>query len=165
MDMDEINEVLADLEKEKSDREFEETFNRERLEVAHKIMEKKHKSGETDYVPNAPLRVHFRRPPKTSEEVVQTLQEADQRFEMNKSFLVGKEGSLVQEESNTVKQEKLQQNILESIPDGVTISRLVYPVTVNKKTILSDIILLGVQQRAVVHASYVNGKSEIALMI
>ena len=101
-------------------------------------------SGDTETVPESPLRVHFRRPPKTSEEAVETLKEADQRFEKNKKFLMGKEGGLKQDESNTIKQEKYRQSILENVPDGVTVSRLVYPVKVNNKVVLSDIILLGV---------------------
>ena len=39
-----------------------------------------------------PLQVHFRRPPRTSEEALETLKEADQRFEMGKKYLVGKDG-------------------------------------------------------------------------
>jgi len=45
---------------------------------------------------------------------------------------------------------------MDNIPDGVTVSRLVYPVTVKGKKRMSDIILLGVRQRTVIHASYVN---------
>ena len=45
---------------------------------------------------------------------------------------------------------------MESVPEGVTISRLVYPVKLNGKRKLSDIILLGVRQRTVIHASYVS---------
>lgn len=45
---------------------------------------------------------------------------------------------------------------MENIPDGATISRLTYPVTVNGKRRMSDILLLGVRQRTVIHASYVN---------
>ena len=57
--------------------------------------------------------------------------------------------------------ERLKQSVLENVPDGITVTRLVYPVKVNGKTKLSDIILLGVRQRTVIHASYVNGKLEI----
>ena len=45
---------------------------------------------------------------------------------------------------------------MENIPEGVSVSRLVYPVKVDGKKRLSDIILLGVRQRTVIHASYVN---------
>lgn len=44
---------------------------------------------------------------------------------------------------------------MSSVPDGVTISRLVYPVVLDGKRKLSDIILLGVKRRTVIHASYV----------
>jgi hypothetical protein len=42
--------------------------------------------------------------------------------------------------------------VLENIPEGVTISKLVYPMG---KGELSTIILLGVKRRTMVHASYV----------
>lgn len=45
---------------------------------------------------------------------------------------------------------------MQNIPDGVTISRLSYPVTVKGERRLSNILLLGVKQRTVIHASYVN---------
>lgn len=37
MDVGEIDEVIDDIEKEKSDREFEENFNRERIKAAIKL--------------------------------------------------------------------------------------------------------------------------------
>ena len=103
-----------------------------------------------------PLEVHFKRPPKTTEEAIETLKEVDKRFEANKSFLEGKKGSLKREDTAAVKSERLKQSIMENIPPGVTVSRLVYPVLVNGKKQLSDIVLLGVRQRTVIHASFVN---------
>ena len=44
MSIEEVNEVVADLEKEKSDREFEEDFNAEREMMAARLIQK----GETD---------------------------------------------------------------------------------------------------------------------
>ena len=35
------------------------------------------------------LRVRFKRPPKTKEEIMETLKEADERYEMGKQFLAG----------------------------------------------------------------------------
>lgn len=89
--------------------------------------------------------MHFKRPPKTTEEAIETLKEVDQRFEQNRQFLTGPKGSLKVEDTNAVKQEKFKQSVIESIPDGVTVSRLVYPIKVNGKRKLSDIILLGVR--------------------
>ena len=40
MSLAEIDEVIADLEKEKEDREYEERFNLERLEAALRVAEK-----------------------------------------------------------------------------------------------------------------------------
>ena len=37
MNMEEIDEVIDDLEKEKADREYEETFNKERERIATKL--------------------------------------------------------------------------------------------------------------------------------
>ena len=45
--------------------------------------------------------------------------------------------------------------MLENIPDGMTIQRLVYPVEVDKVQKMSNIILLGVKRRTLIHASYV----------
>jgi hypothetical protein len=42
--------------------------------------------------------------------------------------------------------------MLNNIPEGISISKLSYPV--NGK--LSTIILLGIKQRTIIHASYVN---------
>ena len=87
MEMKEIDEALSDLEKEKSDREFEEYYNRERFYMAEKLGRKVRQEGADDEeggggeqydVPGEmPLRVHFRRPPKTADEAIQTLKEAD----------------------------------------------------------------------------------------
>ena len=49
------------------------------------------------------LRVHFKRPPKTSQEAIEVLQEADKRFELAKNFLAGSKGKLKQEESEEIK--------------------------------------------------------------
>ena len=97
MDITEVNEVIEDLEKEKSDREFEETFNRERIVIAGKL-------GKLDENSEPPLRVHFKRPPKTSEEAIETLKEADMRFELNKKFLAGTKGTgLIKEDTHALK--------------------------------------------------------------
>ena len=153
MTVDEINEVIADLEKEKEDRMIENIYNKQREEKASKLQSE---------IKSSPLMVHFKRPPKTSEEAIETLKEADQRFEANKQFLVGKDGGKLigkeQIETHEVKQERIKQQILENVPEGVTVSRLVYPIKVDGVQKLSDIILLGVRQRTVIHASYVNGK-------
>lgn len=49
---------------------------------------------------------------------------------------------------------------MDNVPPGVTISRLDYPVHVKGKITMSTVILLGVKQRAIIHASFVNGKSQ-----
>ena len=41
MSLEEIEEVIRDLEKEKSDLEFEDTFNRERMQKADRIASEK----------------------------------------------------------------------------------------------------------------------------
>lgn len=83
MTLDEISEAIADLEKEKEDRMIEDVYNKERVEMASKLK---------STIKSSPLMVHFKRPPRTSEEAIETLKEADQRFEVNKRFLVGKDG-------------------------------------------------------------------------
>ena len=83
MEMKEIDEALSDLEKEKSDREFEESFNRERFYMAEKLGTRLggandgEEEGGEEVPGEMPLRVHFRRPPKTADEAIQTLKEAD----------------------------------------------------------------------------------------
>ena len=80
MHMEEIDEALSDLEKEKSDREFEDSFNRERFYMAEKLGNLRKgavDSDEEQVEEEMPLRVHFRRPPKTADEAIQTLKEAD----------------------------------------------------------------------------------------
>ena len=45
--------------------------------------------------------------------------------------------------------------MLENIPDGMTVQKLVYPVEVDNVRKMSSIILLGVKRRTLIHASYV----------
>lgn len=91
MSLEEVDEVIADLEKEKADRDFEYKFNQERADSVRKIRENQPENkGIKD-----PLRVHFKRPPKTSEEAIDTLKEVDSRYEANKSYLSGPKGSLI----------------------------------------------------------------------
>ena len=77
MNLEEIDEVIADLEKEKEDREFESQYNEDR-EIAAVKLESEGKTGGRSV---RPLRVQFKRPPKTTDEAIETLREADQRFE------------------------------------------------------------------------------------
>lgn len=46
-----------------------------------------------------------------------------------------------------------KKEILSRVPEGVTISRLVYPVDAKN---LATVILLGVKRRTIIHASYVH---------
>lgn len=70
MSITEVDEVIADLEKEKSDREFEDEFNAKREVIATKLESEGKENVKS-------IRVHFKRPPKTSEEAIETLQQAD----------------------------------------------------------------------------------------
>ena len=79
MSIEEVNEVIADLEKEKVDREFEDAFNTEREQRMAKIMQEKPEMA-NQRISN-PLRVHFKRPPKTTDEAIETLRQVDQRYE------------------------------------------------------------------------------------
>ena len=68
---------------------------------------------------------------------------------------MGSKGSLKDTESADQRQERQRQQVLENVPDGVTIQRLAYPVQVGDRIQMSDVVLLGVKQRTLVHASYV----------
>ena len=81
---------------------------------------------------------------------------------MNKEFLAGgkeKAKVMLNEEVKSAKSIKSKRSLLDNVPPGVTISRLDYPVYVKGKVTMSTVILLGVKQRAIIHASFVNGKS------
>jgi len=52
------------------------------------------------------LKLKYKRPPKTSEEAMSTLQEVDARFEVNKSHLVGNIGKLKEDVSMQQKAEQ-----------------------------------------------------------
>ena len=75
MSIEEVNEVIADLEKEKVDREFEDAFNTEREQRVAKII--KEKPDMANKMTSNPLRVHFKRPPKTTDEAIETLKQVD----------------------------------------------------------------------------------------
>jgi len=138
----EVKDILRDIEIEASDEEYVESLNE--------------KSN---------LQVRFRRPPKTMTEILETLKEADKRYSHGLEFLAGGKQNiqLVRSEDDRQKRKtKSKRSMLENIPPGITISRLEYPVYVNGKRSMSNVILLGVKQRAVIHASFVNGKSLIS---
>jgi hypothetical protein len=63
---------------------------------------------------------------------------------------------LADTETSLNKKAQSKREVLDNVPDGVTISRLDYPVYKNGKQVLSTVILLGVKQRTIVHASFVN---------
>lgn len=54
--------------------------------------------------------MRFKRPPKTADEALETLKEADQRFERNKHFLEGSIGpGLIKEDTHKEKQERIKE--------------------------------------------------------
>ena len=135
LDEKEIQETLEDLKKEESDMEYAEEVTRKK-KLNYKI--------------------RFRRPPKTSAEAMETLKEVDARYELQKHFLSGElynpHTSLVSSEKAKQTEKDRQKRMLENVPEGITISKLAYPA--NGK--LSTVILLGVKQRTIIHASYVS---------
>lgn len=60
------------------------------------------------------------------------------------------------EEAKDKRKAESKRSLLDNVPPGVTISRLEYPVYVEGKLKMSTVILLGVKQRAIIHASFVN---------
>ena len=122
MDQEQLRETLEDLRKEQSDLEYEkELFTRQNQSL----------ESQRDQDPK--LTVQYLRPPKNSKEAIHTLQETDARFEVNKQFLVGGKGSLNDRESTEERQERQRLQVLENVPDGMTIQRLAYPVQVGNK--------------------------------
>ena len=82
LNLDEIKEILRDIEIEESDEDFVPEANS-----------------------TSTLEVKFRRPPKTSTEILKTLQEADKRYEAGLEFLAGgkDKAKVVQTEDDKVK--------------------------------------------------------------
>lgn len=97
VDKEELIQTADDLDAEESDLEFG----------------KKHK-------------LRLKRPPKTSSEALKTLQEADARFELGKRYLAGGDDKLYKMKSEKQKEDEKQQ-ILLNVPNGITLSRLVFP--------------------------------------
>lgn len=64
--VDELKDIMRDIEIEESDEEFVEKSTQK-----------------------SSLKVKFRRPPKTTSEILNTLKDADQRYEQNISYLAG----------------------------------------------------------------------------
>ncbi|TNV80742.1 hypothetical protein FGO68_gene107 [Halteria grandinella] len=95
--------------------------------------------------------VRLIRPPKTVKEALNTLKEADERYDSNKGYLYGSaamaSGKLPKRASDGAKTERADP--LENVPKGITLQRLYYPPS------KSEIILVGVKQRVVVHSSFV----------
>ena len=87
--------------------------------------------------------VRLVRPPKTVKEVIETLKQADSRFEANKNHLYGGK-TPIQE-----KKKKENAQPLENVPRGISMQRLYYPPS------QSEIILVGLKRRAILHSSYI----------
>ena len=88
----------------------------------------------------------MKRPPRSSREAIQALQQADERYENNKWHLFGLGKTKINEEE----QDDDATNTLENVPDGISFGRLVYPPT------KSEIILVGAKRRALMHSSFIN---------
>ena len=173
--IEEVDEELGDTTVDKNDyvalikkmQHMNENLDREltKEEVKDIMRDIEIEESDEDYVAEAnqssQLEVKFRRPPKTATEILKTLKEADQRYDASLEFLAGgkEQAKSVQTEDDKMKKRAEQKkSLFDNIPPGVTISRLEYPVYVNGKQAMSTVILLGVKQRAIIHASFVNGK-------
>ena len=89
-----------------------------------------------------------RRPPQTSKETIETLKEADQRYEASKTFLFGSDQAANKAKS-TPRPGEEAYDPLTNVPRGMTLSRLFYPPS------KSEIVLVGLKRRAPVHSSYI----------
>jgi hypothetical protein len=86
----------------------------------------------------------MKRPPRTVKETIETLKEADRRYEGAKTFLFGKTTENVKKAKSAIEDEEIDP--LRNVPRGMTLQRLYYPPT------KSEIILVGLRRRAGVHA-------------
>ena len=94
-------------------------------------------------------RVVFKRPPKDDKkEIVQALQEADRRYQANRGALFGRGRTQINEEE-VVEEQADPADSLQNVPKGISFARLYYPPN------QSEIIVCGVNQRAVLHSSFV----------
>jgi hypothetical protein len=99
-------------------------------------------------------KVRLLRPPRTTDEAIKTLKDADIRYEAGKQYLIGNLNK-----DGLTKKKKESYNVLENVPKGVTLSRLYYPPS------KSEIVMIGVNRRAHVHSSFVYGKQNYSNFI
>ena len=88
----------------------------------------------------------MKRPPRSSREAIEALQQADKRYEENKWHLYGQGKTKINEDETP----ETRAETLENVPDGISFGRLVYPPT------KSEIILIGAKRRALLHSSFIN---------
>ena len=87
----------------------------------------------------------MKRPPRTVKETIETLKEADKRYEGAKTYLFGQTAENVKK-AKSAAEEKEEVDPLRNVPRGMTLQRLYYPPS------KSEIILVGLRRRAGVHA-------------
>lgn len=81
------------------------------------------------------------------------MKEVDARFELGKHHLAGAAGiSKLKPKMDLNAVEAQRDDVLSNIPAGLSISRLVYPMS---KTQMSTVLLVGVKRRTMIHASYI----------
>ena len=90
----------------------------------------------------------LKRPPRTVKETIETLKEADLRYEGAKTYLYGKSAENVKKAKSAL-EEAEGVDPLRNVPRGMTLQRLYYPPS------KSEIILVGLRRRAGVHAQFV----------
>lgn len=90
------------------------------------------------------------RPPKSVSEVIETLKQADARYEAGKEYLFGAAAN--PQLSYKKRAAESSYEPLSSVPKGMTLSRFYYPPS------KSEIILVGLKRRAIIHSSYLYGK-------
>lgn len=89
----------------------------------------------------------MKKPPRSSREAIEALKQADERYENHKFNLYGYGKTKINE---IEPEEEVQINSLENVPEGISFGRLIYPPT------KSEIILVGVKRRALLHSSFIN---------
>lgn len=77
----------------------------------------------------------------------------DARYEVGARFLSGTPSSSNKKPLTEAEIQQKKQELLQNVPAGVTISRLVYPIDGKN---LATVLLLGVKRRTIIHASYVH---------
>eukprot|EP00347_Sterkiella_histriomuscorum_P019331 403342056 len=148
--IEKMQEFKLKQEQENDPRARNELTTEEMIQIVEDLA-KEH----TDNKIGKPKGIVFKSPPRNLDESVQTLKEADDRYERSKQYLYGyssrreADSKVAREsQSNRIK-EQGRYNPLSNTPQGISLQGLIYPPS------NCEIILVGLKRRAIIHSSYI----------